>query len=239
MNAQAINKTPAISEVSSTDFNKKVSETVNGIGSGDKTLVSLLTVSALRWFGVDKGSCNVIENFLTALSDYPVKQASAIKIYSKILKPVTITTEEIQKEGAEPETKITVVNNKKLSALTEAERKENETLINAFAEVGFTSLEKAAKGEPKDKGEKYFKALEPKKAADKISNVGADLIARLILSGVSVEDAKKKLISSIDALTSSEIEEAKKAVLSKTKLKPQEETPEDKAVKEAATNKAA
>ncbi|EDK8707178.1 hypothetical protein GHH61_23615 [Salmonella enterica] len=73
------------------------------------------------------------------------------------------------------------------------------------------------------------------KATSKATSTGAELIARLMLSfsDMSLEDAKLKITSAINGLTSSEIESAKKAVLSKTPLKVE---PEQQPQPEATTS---
>ncbi|EEC0939256.1 hypothetical protein UM48_004716 [Salmonella enterica subsp. enterica] len=127
-------KTPNLLTIGASALNQKVKDTVSGITSGEKTLVSLVAVIADRWFTTDKGGVDVVQNFINALSDYPAKQNAAAKLFKSFL-PLLIAIDE---DG-----KATVQNDIKLSALDEAAKATLKAAIEAFKAANFPSLAKA------------------------------------------------------------------------------------------------
>ncbi|ENS4749145.1 hypothetical protein ACE1EB_004399 [Salmonella enterica] len=208
MNANT--KTPSLLEVSASAVNQKVKETVSGISSGEKMLVSLLAVVADRWFGTDKGGVDVVQNYVNALADYPVKQKNAAKLFKQFL-PVLI---EIDESG-----KVTVTNEIKLSALTDEQKQTLKAAIEAFKGLNFPSLAAAVKSDGKK--DNSFKPVELNKLKVKIGKTAATLVATALLSDANqtLEDVKAALAAAISGLTAAEIETAKSEILKKKPLK--------------------
>ncbi|EIQ3230831.1 hypothetical protein LU140_004489 [Salmonella enterica] len=208
MNANT--KTPNLLEIPASAVNQKVKDTVSGISSGEKTLVSLLAVIADRWFGTDKGGVDVVQNYVNALSDYPVKQKNAAKLFKQFL-PVVI---EIDETG-----KATVTNEVKLSALTDEQKQTLKTALDAFKGLNFPSLAAAVKSDGKK--DNSFKPVKLENLKTKITTTAAKLVATALLSDANqtLEDVKAALAAAISGLTAAEIETAKAEILAKKPLK--------------------
>ncbi|EBD1458948.1 hypothetical protein FHY39_19610 [Salmonella enterica] len=203
-------KTPNLLNLSASAFNQKVKDTVTSINSGEKTLVSLLICVADRWFGTDKGGVDVVQNYVNALSDYPVKQKNAAKLFKQFL-PVLI---EIDESG-----KATVTNEVKLSALTEEQKQTLKAALEAFKGLNFPSLAAAVKSDGKK--DNSFKAVSLDKLKTKVTKTAATLVATALLSDANqnLEDVKAALAAAINGLTAAEIETAKAEILKKKPLK--------------------
>ncbi|EDR5805975.1 hypothetical protein ATY61_004611 [Salmonella enterica subsp. enterica serovar Saintpaul] len=192
MNANT--KAPNLLEISASAVNQKVKDTVSGISSGEKTLVSLLAVIADRWFGTDKGGVDVVQNYVNALSDYPVKQKNAAKLFKQFL-PVVI---EIDETG-----KATVTNEVKLSALTDEQKQTLKAALDAFKGLSFPSLAAAAKPQTKEREPKKLnllattakgtKALE--KVLEKAVADGVDRLSALNSISAWLDSEIKKLVN--------------------------------------------
>lgn len=208
MNANT--KTPNLLEIPASAVNQKVKDTVSGISSGEKMLVSLLAVVADRWFGTDKGGVDVVQNYVNALSDYPVKQKNAAKLFKQFL-PVLI---EIDETG-----KATVTNEVKLSALTDEDKQTLKAALDAFKALNFPSLAAAVKSDGKK--DNSFKPVKLENLKTKITTTAAKLVATALLSDANqtLEDVKAALAAAINGLTAAEIETAKAEILAKKPLK--------------------
>lgn len=186
MNANTKN-TPNLLDAPASAVSLKVKETVSGITSGEKTLVSLIAVVSDRWFGKDSGGIDVVQNYVNALSDYPVKQKAAAKLFKQFL-PVQI---EIDETG-----KATVENEVKLSALTDEQKQILKAALDVFKAAAFPSLAAAVKPQAKER--------EPKKL-DLIATTtkGAKALEKVLekaaLDGVDRKSALNALSAWIDS----------------------------------------
>ncbi|EDJ9328674.1 hypothetical protein GFM72_21095 [Salmonella enterica] len=191
MNATA--KAPALNEIAGSAFNQKVKDVVGGISNGEKALVSLLSVACIRWFTTDKGGCDVINNYVNALSDFPRKQNNAIKVFAKLLPFVVITKDDEGKATTEAEIK--------LSAIEETKRKEQLALIEAFASLSYPSLAAAVK----PTGEREKPAFKLDSKVKSFKNKASALVIEAIKNGVTTDKNAviDELISSLTALKTS------------------------------------
>lgn len=165
-------KTPNLLTIGASALNQKVKDTVSGITSGEKTLVSLVAVIADRWFGTDKGGVDVVQNFVNALADYPVKQKQAAKLFRSFL-PVEIIIDE---EG-----KAKVDNEFKLSALTDEQKATLKAAIDAFKAANFSSLAAATKPQT---GTKEPKKLDISTATKRATNAIEKALKKAVADGV-------------------------------------------------------
>lgn len=180
-------KTPNLLTIGASALNQKVKDTVSGITSGEKTLVSLVAVIADRWFGTDKGGVDVVQNFINALSDYPVKQKQAAKLFRGFL-PVQIVIDEAGKAAVDNEVK--------LSALTDEQKATLKAAIDAFKAASFPSLAAATKPQT---GKKDPKKLDLLSTTAKGSKALEKVLEKAALDGVDRASALSALAAWIDS----------------------------------------
>lgn len=204
-------------------FNAEVSKVVTSLKGADKSLVDLVAAAGYRWFdeSKDRGSNNVIENLITSLSDFPNMQKKTVAVLAKFV-PITFEEKE-NDDGTFSYTITTVI---ALKALDEDAKANYIKAIDDFVSLKLIRITDYGKKTAED-NTRYFKPVKVTKAQEKVSNVGADMVARLILSGSTFDDAKTKIAAAITGLTASEVETAKAAILAKTPIK--EETPKQEA----------
>ncbi|EBV2055763.1 hypothetical protein EWD52_23495 [Salmonella enterica subsp. enterica serovar Braenderup] len=180
-------KTPNLLTIGASALNQKVKDTVSGITSGEKTLVALVAVIADRWFGTDKGGVDVVQNFVNALSDYPVKQKQAARLFRGFL-PVQIIIDEAGKA--------TVENEVKLSALTDEQKATLKAAIDAFKAANFSSLAAATKPQT---GTKEPKKLDLLTTTDKTAKAVNKVLDKAVADGVDRAAALNSLAAWVDS----------------------------------------
>ncbi|EPV4171457.1 hypothetical protein ACV5Z5_004655 [Salmonella enterica subsp. enterica] len=180
-------KTPNLLTIGASALNQKVKDTVSGITTGEKTLVSLVAVISDRWFGTDKGGVDVVQNFVNALADYPVKQKQASKLFRSFL-PVEITIDEAGKAAVENEVK--------LSALTDEQKATLKAAIDAFKAANFSSLAAATKPQT---GKKEPKKLDLLSTTTKTTKAVEKVLEKALADGVDRAAALNSLAAWIDS----------------------------------------
>ncbi|HID4300473.1 TPA: hypothetical protein ACXEZB_004395 [Escherichia coli] len=179
-------KTPNLLTIGASALNQKVKDTVSGITSGEKTLVSLVAVIADRWFGTDKGGVDVVQNFINALTDYPVKQKQAAKLFRGFL-PVQIIIDEAGKAAVDNEVK--------LSALTDEQKATLKAAIDAFKAANFPSLAAATKPQT---GKKDPKKLDLIATTTKTAKAVEKVLEKAVADGVDRAAALTALAAWVD-----------------------------------------
>lgn len=168
--------------LSGTAFTQAIRKTVATIGGAEKALVNFVANAAERWYNIDKGGCDVLANFVNALSDYPTKQNAIMRLLKKFV-PVTFEADESGE--------VTATNDVKLSAL-EAEAKATYlAAIEAFKAANFPSLAAAARP---NTGAKEPKKLDLNATTVKTQKAVEKVLAKAIADGVDRESALNALV---------------------------------------------
>lgn len=168
---------PDLRTVNSSVFNSKVNEVVSSLNGADKNLVMIVLSAGRRWFNdkADRGGCDVIQNLINKLADYPMMQAKTISAL-KTFTPIAVEAV----EGKEGEYSVSAVIS--LSALNKEDKAEAKAaFIKAMDDFEAANYKRIT-----DFGKRKTEAKEKKKL---------DLISTTVKASKALEKVLEKAVA--------------------------------------------